>query len=85
MLIAAGIELEARTTLDPRIISKDELKRLARLLAQKGVQTYALQEYRPHPSVKNPPAASEITSFFADKELLAELNGLFKNFIVRRA
>lgn len=85
MLIAAGIELEARTTLDPRIISKDELKRLARLLAQKGVQTYALQEYRPHPSEKNPPAASEITSFFADKELLAELNGLFKNFIVRRA
>lgn len=85
ILIQSNIPFEARTTLDPRVISKNELRTLARLLADKGVTTYALQEYRPHPSEKNPPSATEITSFFTDKELLAELNGLFSKFIIRRA
>lgn len=85
MLVEANIELEARTTLDPRVISSDELRRLAHILAGKGIKTYALQEYRPHPSEKNPPTISEITAFFTNKPLLAELNGLFENFIIRRA
>ena len=85
MLIASGVELEARTTLDPRVISKDELKRLAHTLAEKGVTTYAIQEYRPHPAEKAPPASDEVKAFFTDKELQAELKSLFKKFIVRRA
>lgn len=85
MLIGSGVELEARTTLDPRVISKSELKRLAHTLAQKGVKTYALQEYRPHPAEKNPPSKEDVVSFFIDKDLLNELNGLFENFIIRRA
>jgi len=84
MLIAAGVELEARTTLDPRVISKEELKQLAHTLAEKDVETYAIQEYRPHPAEKNPPSPDEVKSFFSDKELLAELKNLFKNFIIRR-
>ena len=85
MLIAADVELEARTTLDPRVITKDELKQLANTLAERGVQTYAIQEYRPHPMEKTPPAPDEVKAFFADKDLLAELKSLFKNFIIRRA
>ena len=85
MLIASPVELEVRTTLDPRVISKEELKQLAHTLAEKGVETYAIQEYRPHPAEKNPPAPADVTAFFTDKELLAELERLFKNFIIRRA
>ncbi|MBR1777050.1 MAG: anaerobic ribonucleoside-triphosphate reductase activating protein [Alphaproteobacteria bacterium] len=85
MAIAAGIELEVRTTLDPRIISKEELLQLAAVLAQKGIETYAIQEYRPHPAEKQPPALNAVTSFFTDKALLDELNSLFKKFIIRRA
>lgn len=85
LLIEAGIELEARTTLDPRIISISELRELADILAQKGVKTYALQEYRPHPSEKNPPSSGEITAFFSDRTLLSDLKERFTHFIVRRA
>ena len=85
MLIAANIELEARTTLDPRVISKDELRTLAHTLAEKGVETYAIQEYRLHPLENDPPFPDAVKAFFADKDLLAELKSLFKNFIVRRA
>ena len=84
-LIRSGVELECRTTLDPRVISKDELRTLARALAAKGVKTYALQEYRPHPSEKNPPDPLDVSACFTDRDLLDELRGLFENFIVRRA
>ena len=84
-LIRSGVELECRTTLDPHVISKDELRTLARALAAKGVKTYALQEYRPHPSEKNPPDPFDVSAFFTDRDLLDELRGLFENFIVRRA
>ena len=84
LLISSGIELEARTTLDPRVISKEELRTLAHTLSGKGVKTYAIQEYRPHPAEETPPSPDRVKEFFADKELLAELKSLFKNFIIRR-
>ena len=85
MMIASGIELEVRTTLDPRVISKEELKLLAHTLSGKGVTTYAIQEYRLHPSEDDPPSPEAVKAFFADKDLLAEIKSLFKNFIIRRA
>ncbi|MGN0904890.1 MAG: anaerobic ribonucleoside-triphosphate reductase activating protein [Alphaproteobacteria bacterium] len=83
--IAAGVPLEIRTTLDPRLISRAELREMARRLAGMGITTYALQEYRPHPSHADAPAASEISSFFNDAPLMQELNDLFADFIIRRA
>ncbi len=85
LLIESKIEMEVRTTLDPRIISASELRHLADILTQKGVKTYALQEYRPHPSEQNPPSSSEITAFFSDLALLSDLKKRFTHFIVRRA
>ena len=85
LLIESNIDLEVRTTLDPRIISIPELRQLADILARKGVKTYALQEYRPHPSEKNPPSDTQITSFFTDKTLSTDLSVPFKSFIIRRA
>ena len=83
-LVKSGVDFECRTTLDPRVISKSELRSLARDLANRGVKTYALQQYRPHPSEKEPPESSDIVAFFTDRELLDDLRGLFKNFIIRR-
>ncbi len=82
---AAGVPLEVRTTLDPRLISREELRRMAHRLAEMGITTYALQEYRPHPSHTDAPPASEISSFFNDVPLMQELNDLFADFIIRRA
>lgn len=85
ILLKAGKEVEARTTLDPRVISKEELRGLARTLSDRGVKTYALQEYRPHPSEQNPPPPAEISAFFTDSEFLKEIGGRFEKFIIRRA
>ncbi len=84
MMIASGVELEVRTTLDPRVISKEELRTLAHALSEKGVKTYAIQEYRLHPLEDDPPSPDAVKAFFADKDLLAELKSLFKKFIIRR-
>lgn len=84
-ILKSGVEFEARTTLDPRLISVSELRELAHMIAEAGVKTYALQEYRPHPTHETPPPAEDISAFFRDKALLSELNDLFSNFIVRRA
>ena len=84
-ILKSGVEFEARTTLDPRLISVSELRELAHMIADAGVKTYALQEYRPHPTHETPPSAEDISAFFRDKALLSELNDLFSNFIVRRA
>lgn len=84
-ILASGVEFEARTTLDPRLISVPELRKLAQQISRMGVKTYALQEYRPHPTHENPPLKEEISAFFRDKALLSELDALFSNFIVRRA
>ena len=81
----SGVELECRTTLDPRVIKKDELLPMAEKLAEKGVKTYAMQEFRPHPNDKTAPALEQRTAFFTDEKLLERLRGLFDEVIVRRA
>lgn len=84
-VLEAGIDVEVRTTLDPRLISTHELRTLAYKLADMGVSSFALQEYRPHSTHDEPPPVHEITSFFNDHALLQELNDLFFTFNVRRA
>lgn len=85
MLLASGVDTEVRTTLDPRLISEDELLSLAKKLSDKGVKTYAIQEYRPHPDDENQPSAVDVFSFFRNQKLLSELKNLFPEFIIRRA
>ena len=85
LCLESGVELECRTTLDPRVIKKDELLPMAEKLAAKGVKTYAMQEFRPHPNDKTAPALEQRTAFFTDKKMLERLRGLFDEVIVRRA
>ncbi|HBO58382.1 MAG TPA: hypothetical protein DD624_00520 [Alphaproteobacteria bacterium] len=85
MCLESGVELECRTTLDPRVITKDELLPMAEKLAAKGVKTYAMQELRPHPNDKTAPALEQRTAFFTDEKLLERLRGLFNDLVIRRA
>ncbi len=84
-ILKAGTDFECRTTLDPRVVSKDELKRIAKALSEKGVKTYAIQEYRKTDESPDQPSNAAISSFFTDAELLAEIKPLFPHFIIRRA
>lgn len=83
ILLKSGVSFECRTTCDPRFLTRADILAIAHRLAQKGVQTYALQKYRTFEGDKNPPSVSAIESFFMDKALLDELDGLFDHFVAR--
>lgn len=86
MILSAHIPFEARTTTDPRIVTKDDILSLARLLKNKGVKEYALQEYRPAHNGRLPePAKDDIASFYTDKDFMNQLKTIFPNITVRRA
>ena len=81
----AGVPFEVRTTTDPRLLSKDDILRLAEQLHKQGVQTYVLQEYRPISDGDNEPSAEQISSFYTDAAFLGRLEKMFSQFSVRRA
>lgn len=82
MLIASGTVFECRTTCDPRILSIEDIYKIADYLKAKGVKEYYLQRYRQVEGDKTPD--SECDKFFEDKELLAYLKNLFRVFDVRK-
>ncbi len=86
MILKSGVPFEARTTTDPRVVTKEDIWEMASYLSQKGVRTYALQEYRPCENGRMPePPAAAITAFYQDAAFLKKLESLFESFIVRRA
>lgn len=84
LLLKSGIEFECRTTLDPRVISVDELVDLAQYLANKGVKTFALQEFRPASFDKDAPDITQRTAYFLPN-VIEKIKSFFPNLIVRRA
>lgn len=84
MILAAKVPFECRTTLYPKVLSKEDLRQIGQVLSDKGVKTYAIQEYRRTDDSAWQPSNSEIYSFFEDKELMSELDSLFPDFIIRR-
>ena len=85
LLLASGVPFEVRTTTDPRVITKEEILRLAYFLKAKGVSTYALQEYRPAENGLEEPSREDILSFYTDEDFLNQLKAVFPNLIIRRA
>ncbi len=83
-ILSSGINFECRTTLDPRILTKDKLREIAKFLSSKGVKHYAIQKYQKIDNSPSQPSDNEINSFFTDTALLAELKSLFPDFIVRQ-
>ena len=84
LLLKTNKDFEARTTLDPRVISVDELRTLSKILSSLGVKNYAIQEYHTFPGEKNPPKKEEAMQYFND-ELLDSIKCLFDKFDVRRS
>lgn len=86
MILAYGTALEVRTTTDPRVVTKEDILKMAKVLSAKGVKTFALQEYRPINTGKLPePTTDEIKAFYTDKEFEITLKSLFPDFIMRKA
>ena len=81
----AGVDFEARTTTDPRLLTKEDILQIAHALHKQGVQTYVLQEYRPVSQGQGEPSAAQISAFYTDKDFLEKLQKLFPCFSVRRA
>ena len=82
-VIKSGMKFEVRTTLDPRIIRKVDVLEIAEMLAQNGVENYALQQYRCGENERNVPTIPEILQFFNDEEFLSKLRALIPNVILR--
>lgn len=85
LLLASGVPFEVRTTTDPRVITKEEILRLAYFFKAKGVSVYALQEYRPAENGLEEPSREDILSFYTDEDFLNQLKAVFPNLIIRRA
>ena len=86
MILDFGTAFEVRTTTDPRVVNKEDILSLAKVLSAKGVKTFALQEYRPLNDGKlSEPSVTEIKSFYTDKDFEATLKKMFPEFIMRRA
>lgn len=84
LILSTNKNFEARTTLDPRIISVDEVRILAKILSSLGVKTYAIQEYHSFPGEKNVPKKEDVIKYF-NNDLLDDIKHLFEKFEVRRS
>jgi anaerobic ribonucleoside-triphosphate reductase activating protein len=81
-LLASGVAYEVRTTRHPSLLSSVKLTSMAASLRQQGVDTFALQEFRPHGCADAFLASSPPP--LADKDI-NHLQHLFPTFILRRA
>ena len=82
-LIDSGIDIECRTTCDPRELNIDDLFEIGAFLKNKGVKEYYLQKYRPIEDDKTT-SDSACESLISDEKLLSFLSGAFEKFEVRR-
>lgn len=83
LLLESQKSFEVRTTADPRFLTSDDIRQLAKELKEQGVQTYALQKYRTFDLDKNPPQQFEIDRFFTDEDLMSFLKESFPFFCAR--
>ena len=83
LLVTSGKEYECRTTCDPRYLTKEDILKIAKDLAEQGVKTYYLQKYRTFDGDVNPPDETAINSFFTDNAFLDRLRMLIPNFGIR--
>lgn len=83
ILNEAELPYEARTTCDPRYLTKLDIEKLTDELSQMGVKTYALQKYRTFDKDDNPPDESAINAFFNDSTWLEKIRAKFPVFLTR--
>jgi len=81
--ISTSRGLEVRTTCDPRFVTKSDLLEIAQILADRGVQNFAVQKYVPHFADENDTTADAREQFFNDDALRGKINAMFKSVIWR--
>ena len=81
-LLASGVAYEVRTTHHPSLLSSGKLTSMASSLRRQGVETFALQEFRPHGCADAFLASSPPPLDDGD---INHLQQLFPTFILRRA
>ncbi len=84
IICSSGIDFEVRTTADPTVLTKEDIIEIAKYLATKKVNHYAIQRYRPikKDDPKNPPA-NMITQFFTDKDFETKLKNIIPELELR--
>lgn len=82
-LLESGKDFECRTTCDPRVLSVEDIYKMAATLKEKGVKKYFLQQYRPVEG-DTTTTESEREKFFRDNALLEKLKADFEVFEARR-
>ena len=82
ILVDSGVDFEARTTCDPRHLTPADTLKIAKILHELGVKTYALQKYRTFDTDKNPPSVVDIESFFTS-EAVIPIQQLYPGLILR--
>lgn len=80
LILAAGVDLEARTTWHPSLLSPQDVAQIAHDLARRGVRTWAVQAYRHVGTTGELPNETVYPS-----DVPAGLADLFQNYEFRRA
>ena len=83
ILVASGKHFECRTTCDPRILTVEDIYKIAESLKAVGVQEYYLQKYRPIPSDKAT-TDEQCLALVENQELAAYLQKTFPKFEIRK-
>lgn len=83
ILQQTGVSFEARTTCDPRHLTKADIERLTDSLRETGVTHYAMQKYRTFDTDQNPPSEYACESFFSDETWVQTIREKFADFVTR--
>jgi len=81
-VLDSGVRHECRTTIHPALHNEDELRRLARHLADQGVTHYAVQVFR-STGCNDAQLNSQRVTGYPDGRLVAELERMFPFFVLR--
>jgi pyruvate formate lyase activating enzyme len=82
-LQASGVDYECRTTLHPDLMPESEILRLARALANRGVERYALQAFRAQ-GCGDAQLNVVHTAGYPSDALIEQASALFPSFELRR-
>lgn len=83
ILLESGRHFECRTTCDPRILTVDDIYKIAGDLKTAGVKEYYIQKYRPIPTDKTT-TEEQCLALIEDENLVRYLQQSFPKFEVRK-
>lgn len=83
-VLASKVQYECRSTVHPALQSNQQLLSVGENLATMGVKNYAVQVFRAQ-GCEDPALKQAMQSNYPSPDVLAKLNALFPNFILRKS